>query len=208
MLMPLGRSMAGVDINRLASDPSMERGNILLPRDAWVSWYYLATLRAAPFDPLSATSAKRNAFAVARSLVAEQEGYHRLRHQRADTADHRLALYSDWFGGGLAAILALVWLRTAFRLTVGIETVVTLFSGASAAFVGLRGYAEFALLAQQSLRMETIMHDTAAELDDIDVEAPLSSQELGAILERLASSMMQDVSGWAQLFRQTTPETS
>lgn len=205
MLAHLGRTLPGTDVNRVTFESAIEPDLSALPREAWVSWYYLALLRAAPSPQTSAALAKRRAFDAGRGLVLEQGAYHHRRQQRAGTADRRLARYSDMFFvvtvAGLTVVLALLLPAGLHGPAKWIETMAVVFSAASAAFVGLRAYAEFALLAQQSRRMEKIMTDITAELDNLDIEAPLASLDLGTILQRLAGLMMQDVSGWAQLFR-------
>lgn len=75
------------------------------------------------------------------------------------------------------------------------------FSAASGAFVGVRAYSEFPLFVQQSTHMLRILKEASAELGAIEIDQPLASRELGRTMHGLAISMMQDVSGWMQLFR-------
>jgi len=77
----------------------------------------------------------------------------------------------------------------------------------SAAFVGIRAYAEFELLAHQSARMQATMQTAMADLETLHLDRPLASYELGAALYAVAISMLQDIAGWAQLFRMKTVET-
>ncbi len=71
----------------------------------------------------------------------------------------------------------------------------------SGAFVGIRAYSEFSLLARESTHMLGALRDASAGLDAIDVDEPLASHELGRTLFALTTAMMQDIAGWAQLFR-------
>jgi len=82
--------------------------------------------------------------------------------------------------------------------------VCALLPAASAGFIGIRAYAEFELLAHQSARMQAAMQGALVELDILPLDRPLASQELGAELYAVAISMLQDIAGWAQLFRVKT----
>jgi len=49
--------------------------------------------------------------------------------------------------------------------------------------------------------MLRIMKETKTQLDAVELDQPLASRDLGRTMQELAISMMQDVSGWMQLFR-------
>jgi hypothetical protein len=49
--------------------------------------------------------------------------------------------------------------------------------------------------------MLRIMREAKVEFSTIEVNGPLASRELGRMMQGLAISMMQDVTGWVQLFR-------
>jgi hypothetical protein len=74
-------------------------------------------------------------------------------------------------------------------------------SAVSAAFVGIRAYSEFALLARQSAHLLSVLKEAGAELDAIAINQPLASRDLGRCLFALATAMMQDIASWAQTFR-------
>ena len=57
------------------------------------------------------------------------------------------------------------------------------------------------ILVQQSTHMLRIMKETKIQLDAVELGQPLASRDLGHTMQELAISMMQDVSGWMQLFR-------
>jgi hypothetical protein len=80
--------------------------------------------------------------------------------------------------------------------------------GATAAFFGVRAYAELDLLADQSRRMETLMHEAERVLAALPLDRPLASQQLAAELFDLATQMLVDVDGWAQLFQLKAVELS
>jgi hypothetical protein len=218
MLSPLGRTLPGAQVSRTSEDVAEDHEGTKLPREAWVGWYFLALMRCAPTPDESAVRSKQRALALGRSLIAEQSDYHRRRQVQSKTADTRLAFAVKLFfgltmftvvariippflahygGADLSGLNAAPWLA--------IESVL---SAATAACVALRTYSEFALMARHSLHMREIMAESAVELNAIDVTLPLASRDLGAALHRLAISMMQEVGGWAQLFRLKTVETA
>jgi hypothetical protein len=71
----------------------------------------------------------------------------------------------------------------------------------SAAFVGIRAYAELELLADQSDLMLRTMRKARAQIMELDPAAPLASQALGRALAAVATRMLEDLQGWARLFR-------
>ena len=205
-LSTLGRSLPVADVAGLAPDGEAE-----LPREAWVAWYFAACLRAAPVPAGSFAALKPRARDMARSLVAEQIHYHTERRARNKRAGHRIAAWGEAFflATFILALLkvAAVWDDAAMMIhwdrLAGI-----LVSAVSAAFVGIRAYSEFSLLAQQSAHMLRILANAGAELDAIPLDAPLASRDLGHALSALATAMMQDIGGWAQLFRAKTLEAA
>jgi len=62
----------------------------------------------------------------------------------------------------------------------------TLLPAAAAAFVGIRAYAEFELLAHQSARMQATMQAAMADLATLHLDRPLASNDLGAALYAVA----------------------
>jgi hypothetical protein len=73
--------------------------------------------------------------------------------------------------------------------------------GLSAAFVGIRAYAELELLAEQSDLMLKAMRHARGPIAELDTAAPLASQALGSALAAVTTLMLQDLQGWARLFR-------
>lgn len=220
MLSPLGRTLPGIQVNRTAEEVAENHEGDVPPSEAWVGWYFLALTRCAPMPEGGAVAAKERALSLGRSLIAEQGDYHRVRQMRSRTADRRLAFAIKLFFGLTVAVLLLrlvpfmldglfgptPWADAIERISwVEIGSVL---SAMTAACVGLRTYAEFALVARQSLHMREIMTEFSVELNAIDLSLPLASQDLGSTLHRLAILMMQEVGGWAQLFRLKSVETA
>jgi hypothetical protein len=206
-LAPLGWSLPNLELDRLAGEGDG------LTRDAWVAWYFTAMRRASPLpDGVFTETTLRRARDVGRSLLAEQYGYHRTRRVRSTKAAHWLGERGEWcFIATLAGVVLQLVLLHYYGATWSVLSLVTicaLLPAASAAFIGIRAYAEFELLAHQSRRMKSAQMLAMAELKTVQVDRPLASQELGAQLYAVAIMMLQDVSGWAQLFRMKAVETS
>ena len=178
----------------------------LPPRDVWVAWYFTAVLRAAPLPHgrFSAATLAR-AHELGLSLIDEQAEYHRVRHLRSHDAGHRLGRLGEaFFLTMVLAVAAKLWLllaNDAHDAAASLGLAGGILPAPSAAFVGIRAYAEFELLMHQSARMRRVMAAARTELEFVDFARPLASQELGGLLDGVAISMMQDVQGWVQLFR-------
>jgi hypothetical protein len=210
VLAALGRCLPGADVTQLALEGNESDETEDLPDEAWVAWYFTAAMRAAP--PLIGSFAvlKPHALSIGRALVQDQRHYHRARRARNRRAGRRLATIGEWFfvltfGFGLLKLFAAARDAQDFVLLVGI--VGAIVSAASAAFVGIRAYSEFSLLARQSTHMLGVLNAASADLDVIGVNQPLASHELGRSLFALTTAMMLDISGWAQLFRVKNVET-
>ena len=208
VLAPLGRMLPGVEVTRSAAAAG-GRHQAEPWREAWVSWYFLALQRAAPLPEGGAAAAVKRALAAARDLVDRQLDYHGRRQHRAHRAERRLNALGEMFFVLTVAGLTIGLVSHVAGTSVGkwIEASAIVISGASASFVGLRAYSEFGLLVRQSQRMEALMTEMKEEIEALDLEAPLASQRLGAVLHRLAMAMMQEVSGWVELFRLKSVET-
>jgi hypothetical protein len=215
-LAPLGWSLPNWEVDRLAADGAFDEHKAAaprntgpphraaLPRDAWVAWYFTAARRAAPLpEGAFANAALCRARDVGKSLLLEQDAYHEARQVRSVQAARRLGNLGDWlFILTLVAVAGKLALLREGGAYAGLPGVIcALLPAAAAGFVGIRAYAEFEFLAHQSARMKAAMRAALAELDMLPLEHPLASQELGAELYGVALSMLQDIAGWAQLFR-------
>ena len=207
-LSAIGRALPGSDVSRLAADPDESDQP---PRDLWIAWYFMAALRAAPFPTGTMASAKARALHVSQSLVAEQQQYHQTRRDRSLRAGERVKAGSELLFGLTIAFAIGKFLAVIFELEPALHFMVlagAFLSAGAGAFVGIRAYSEFALLARQSTHMlrmlETVERDLAAVA--LVVNQPLSSRQIGRTLYSAVGAMMQDITGWAQLFRIKTIE--
>jgi hypothetical protein len=142
-------------------------------------------------------------------LCAEQTAYHSTRGDRNKKASALVGLVGEV---SFVATLVFGALRFAsvfvdkLTLVAWSGTIGACLSAASGAFVGIKAYSEFSLLTRQSTHMLRVLKETEAELATVEEDEPLASKELGRIMDGLTLSMMQDVAGWAQLFRLKTLE--
>jgi hypothetical protein len=216
VLAPLGRSLPRWEIEDLDSGAIEDLGSAVIQygadeRDeAWVGWYFTAMARAAPFPR---GDLRVDAFARGRqaglTLLQNQIEYH-VDRSRQDEA----------VGRALRALGVLLFLATlgsvsreiveTFRAEGG-RPMWSLFAAilpaASALFFGIRAYAEFEFLADQSAQMARVLRGHRTDLEEAGFNWPLASQDLGGRIFRAATLMMRDVRGWAQLFRVKHVET-
>lgn len=205
MLWTIGRSLPAQEVLRFAlSSDDFESDQSTLSRDSWVGWYFAAVTRSAPTLNSPFDVKAFDAATSALTLVQSQIQYHQRRVVSSKAAASVMERAGQFFLL-VAAVVAV--LKIAFWATdLGshselLRTLGALVSTMSASFVALRAYSELPLLAQQSARMIRVLRSAEAELAAIDISAPASSQELGHAMNSLALSMMQDVTGWMQLFR-------
>jgi hypothetical protein len=211
VLSVIGRSLPTSEVIQMALDAVEEKENEeavreKLPREAWVAWYFTAASRAAPFLTGTFIEANAHALAVTQSLVNEQTAYHQARRARNKAASRRIGQFGEicFLITAVAGVCKIYYLfLSGIHLSAITWTTVlgACFSAASGAFVGVRAYSEFPLLVQQSTHMLRIMKETKIQLDAVELGQPLASRDLGHTMQELAISMMQDVSGWMQLFR-------
>jgi hypothetical protein len=176
-------------------------------RAAWVAWLFAAEQRAAPLPrgQLSQAAQGRPRAAVLEELIAEQRAYHADRGKMAEAAGHTLERYGvSIFGAVLICVLAKLALADLWGLpnwAILFGFFATVLPGASAAFVGIRAYAELPLLAEQSRHMAAELERAHARVERLDTQRPLVSQDIGAEAAVVATLMLQDLDGWARLFR-------
>ncbi|MDU6835922.1 MAG: hypothetical protein E6417_38560, partial [Bradyrhizobium sp.] len=180
-------------------------------RDAWIGWYFVALTRSAP--PLTGAfdTKKSNAALGTAALITEQIQYHTWRAASSRAGASRMERAGQFFvfvGAAATVVKGAFWIAHHIGvahhidpLLEGLKALVHFITIVSLSFVGLRTYSELPLLAQQSSRMIKILKNAEAELAAIDIGAPSSSWELGHTMNSLALAMMQDVTGWMELFR-------
>lgn len=213
MLWTIGRSLPTQEILRsaLSCDYAEDGDRSKLPRDAWIGWYFAAVTRSAP--PLTGVfdTKKSDAALGAAALITEQIHYHRSRVVSSRAAASRMERAGQFFlfvGAAAGLVKSAFWIAHHIGVAhhidppvEGLKAFVHFIAIVSLSFVGLRTYSELPLLAQQSSRMIKILKNAEAELAAIDISAPSSSWELGHTMNSLALAMMQDVTGWMELFR-------
>ncbi|MBR1138922.1 MULTISPECIES: DUF4231 domain-containing protein [Bradyrhizobium] len=213
MLWMIGRSLPTQEILRsaLSCDVAEEGDRSKLSRDAWIGWYFVALTRSAP--PLTGAfdTKKSNAALGTAALITEQIQYHTWRAASSRAGASRMERAGQFFvfvGAAATVVKGAFWIAHHIGvahhidpLLEGLKALVHFITIVSLSFVGLRTYSELPLLAQQSSRMIKILKNAEAELAAIDIGAPSSSWELGHTMNSLALAMMQDVTGWMELFR-------
>lgn len=210
----LGWTVPPAEATHISGDLEPLAANI--PRDIWVGWYFNAVVRASPLPQgrLAGPQLAAIAQAISLSLIAGQVGYQHQREQASRTAAERFGQLGRGFFWGTIIVVAVKFALLCYLRKKGLPSdtglrpwierlreIQGLLPGLSAAFVGIRGYAELELLADQSAQMQRLLIRTESNLRGIDLAAPLASQELGAEILALAEAMLLDIKGWAQLFR-------
>jgi hypothetical protein len=219
VLAPLGNtvSVGAVRhiVNRLDSDlgrnrPADEVDPAKGPdRAAWVAWLFAACQRAAPLPRGDADKLLPEAVdkGLVEGLIEEQLQYHHGRREMAREADKTFESYGLWTFFAVVAAVVLKLLATwrewgsFWELLFG--SLVVAFAAVSAAFVGIRSYAELQLLAEQSDHMLDELGQAKARVARIrkDVPRSMAFHDLGAEAQTIAILMLQDLEGWARLFR-------
>jgi hypothetical protein len=205
MLGPLGWTLPIVDV-RSMNDAAVS-GDVVPERGEWVAWLFAADQRAAPLPTgtLSDTAHGPLRRAILDDLIADQLSYHGTRALRDGHAGHRLAVIGEtcFFLIFLVLLvkfcLALTDHGAATTWPLGLlATILPVFS---AAFVGIRAYSEAPLLAVQSRHMVAALKAARSRVERLGASRPLLSQDLGAEAAAVATIMLQDLDGWARLFR-------
>lgn len=201
----LGWSLSGRAVQVLAGQ-SDRRGRTR-SRATWLVWLFAAMVREAPmpqgaFDPALCRRLRDSARA---DLVMHQFRYHHIRlHESRRAGQFFAAAGALLFLLVVLIVAAKFWLVRAFApvpLTTALGLAAAIVPTIAAASVGIRAYAELELLVEQSRDMREAMKLARRHIQAIDPARPLASQELGAEVLTVATQMLQDVDGWARLFR-------
>jgi hypothetical protein len=196
----LGWTVATGLVRRLASEDHL----------TWVTWLFAAYQRAAPLPQGEmATVMQGEAWhAVLDGLIEQQLRYHITRTEMSEKASRRFST----IGAACFAVVVLCvaikfadtwldWLHPAY-LYVGL--LATLLPGISAVFVAIGAFAELQMMADESRHMAGELRHAKERLERLRHLAPgkpLASQDLGNQAAAVASLMLQDLDGWARLFR-------
>jgi hypothetical protein len=201
-LAPLGWALPITAVRSMAT-ASHDRPD----RIAWVAWLFAAEQRAAPLPrgELSHAAQGTPRAAVLQEPIAEQRTYHTDREAMAEAASHTLELCGVIvFGAVFGCVVLKLPLAHLWGLpgwVVFCAFLATVLPGVSAAFVGIRAYAELQLLAEQSRHMAAELERAQHRVERLDPRRPLVSQDIGAEAALVATLMLQDLDGWARLFR-------
>jgi hypothetical protein len=183
-------------------------------RGAWVGWLFAAEQRAAPLPKgeLAHAAKGEQRRAVLEDLIAEQLDYHKDRARMADAAGR---YFEKWGERLFAAVVVCVALKMIVVWYFGWRDLGLVFGffaivlpAVSAAFVGIRAYAELPLLAEESRHMAAELERARKRVVRLNPSRPLASQELGMEAAFVATLMLQDLQGWARLFRVKNMEAS
>jgi hypothetical protein len=214
-LAPLGWSLPGRAVETLADradQPPQHDGAPHGDRDrtAWVAWLFAAYRRTAPLPSgrFSQELIHRCYQMVRHDLVAAQDDYHAGRSEQYNRAGQFLVLLGEGlFALVLLCVAAKLWLVAGRHEAEGwltaLSFVASVAPAIAAASIGIRAYAELEVLALQSEHMRMAMQRLGKRLDGLmgSANRPLVSQELGALTLEVATTMLQDIDGWARLFR-------
>lgn len=196
-LQKLGWGLPGSRVHNLAHST----------RRHWVAWFFAATMRAMPLAQGGFTedTLGKTRRTIIDDLIGEQLRFHYKRHVECSGADHILARWGRvLFMLTLAIVLTRVILslnHSGHALLPLLSLLCALLPAAAGAFFGLRAYEELGVLAEQSEQMHETLTRAQARIERIAIDKPLASQALGAELFDVATIMLSDVAGWAQLFR-------
>ena len=161
-----------------------------------------APLLRARFDPARCEQVRA---IILPNLLDEQIAYHHGRQTLCERAGHGFVL------AGLLLFLLVIVVVVAKLVLLGggyapwlsspLGLAATVLPALTAAAIGIRAYAELELLADQSRRMKAAMERARQRIATLDLTRPLASQDLGAEVLDVATRMLQDIEGWARLFR-------
>jgi len=175
---------------------------------SWVCWLFAAMQRAAPLPggDLAGPEQHEPGRAAVQALIEEQLEYHRGRECESTEASETFERYGRttflWILVCVGVKWILEWKFPDHRHTLlAFGLMATVLPGVSAAFVGLRSYAEWQLLAEQSRHMIVLLELARKRVDRLNLARPSVSQDLGAEALAVANIMLQDLEGWGRLFR-------
>jgi hypothetical protein len=212
-LAPLGWSLPLSTIDPLATSHEELPSSVAPERAAWVAWLFAAYVRAAPLACGRLTPDRLAGIRdeIRKDLILDQLKYHEDRARQYGIAAHTFALWGEFFFLLVIVLIAvklllLLVVKTDVVATVVIELLAVILPALAAGAVGFRSYAELQALAEQSRGMAERMQRTQASLGKLACHRPLSSQHLAVQVYDVATAMLQDIEGWASLFRVKTVE--
>jgi len=183
-------------------------------RLSWVTWLFAAAQRAAPMPRGSLASEEHRLASqeVLLALVDEQIGYHESRERTSHKSAATFESLGSWI---FIAVLVCVGFKIAgeyeewddlWIAVLGLMAII--LPGISAAFVGIRSYAELQLLAEQSRHMVHELERARRRVERLKLYRSSVSQDLGTGGLAVALLMLQDLEGWGRLFRGKSTEAA
>ena len=203
----LGWSLPLWTLDTLAPSAPSEGDAAPAKSPTWVAWLFEAYVRAAPMAEgrYSAETLGAIRGRVLADLVQDQLHYHDYRERQYRRAAHSFALWGEvLFFLVLILIGAKLLVLTFFgadSVAVALGLLAVIFPALAAGLVGFRSYAELQALAEESHHMIDRLTRAKQRIDRLSFETPLASQALGARVYEVAITMLQDIDGWARLFR-------
>jgi hypothetical protein len=203
----LGWSLPLWTLDTLAPSAPSEGDAAATKSPTWVAWLFEAYVRAAPTaegrystDTLGTIRTR-----VLADLVQDQLHYHADRERQYRRAARSFALWGEVL---FFLVLVLICVKLAVLMffgadntTVALGLLAVVFPALAAGLVGFRSYAELQALAEQSHHMIDRLAHTKQRIERLAFDKPLVSQALGARVFEVAIAMLQDIDGWARLFR-------
>lgn len=193
MLAPLGWALPATAVHRMAT----------ADRAAWVGWLFAAWQRATP--PAAGPIDLAERVQEVTALIDEQIAYHAGRRDMSRGAGNAFVRLGALTFGAVLLCVGIKVAATAQHWPHDIALRAALFAtilpGLSAAFVGIRAYAELQLLVEQSRYMLAELEHARARIARLRPGRPFAAQDLGTEAAQVATLMLEDLEGWARLFR-------
>ena len=203
----LGWSLPLWTLDTLAPSAPSEGDAAPAKSPTWVAWLFEAYVRAAPMAEgrYSAETLGAIRSRVLADLVQDQLHYHEDRERQYRRAARSFALWGEVL---FFLVLILIGVKLIVLTFFGVDNVAValgllavIFPALAAGLVGFRSYAELQALAEESHHMIDRLTRAKQRIDRLSFDTPLASQALGARVYEVAISMLQDIDGWARLFR-------
>jgi hypothetical protein len=195
------------------SDPHQEHDAPHVEPISRVAWLFSARLpdSALPTGTIGPLWVEHARDAAQSDLLNEQIDYHTARRAQTFRSGRRLKFFGEI--AFLAVLIAVAWKLGLIAVHLGSPDIAphgtlhilglagAILPAISAMLVGIRAYAELELLAEQSDAMLKAMKHAKAQIAELGPNEPLASQTLGVALAAVATLMLEDLEGWARLFR-------
>lgn len=204
------RRRLSAELSRTQAFLSLLADNVPIPGSASAQHEMHQFLRFRRAAPITSGHLSRERLSHIRSLIRIEllEGqriYHRNRRNKMMCASNYLALMGEFvfvliFIAVLMKILLII-LGTGYYINFTIGVLSAALPAVAAFSVGIRSYAEFDLLAEQSKKMEAVMSAALHRLDRVDIEAVTASQRMADIVRDVAEDMLQELQGWSAVAR-------